>query len=71
MTETEAFAAIEKRRWAVYPQQGGGWVIDGGPSPDISGDADVWEIARTRGSLVTACEMAKAREDAGRPLKVK
>lgn len=71
MTKEEAFDLIVRRRWAVSPQQGGGWVIDGGPSPDISGDADVWELARTRGSLVEAVERARVREDAGRHLKVK
>ena len=59
MTKEEAFNLIEKHRWAISPQCGGGWVIDDSSPIGQSGDADVIEIARTRGSLVDAVKMAR------------
>lgn len=59
MTKEEAFSLIEKNRWAVSPQCGGGWVIDTASAMSMAGDADVLEIARTRGSLLDAVKMAK------------
>lgn len=67
MTKEEAFDLIEKRRWAVSPQHGGGWVIDDAEWTPGGDDGDVIEIARTRGSLVEAVQMAMR----GRVLKRK
>lgn len=58
MTEAEAFREIERRRWAVSPQCGGGWVIDDTEWTPCGDDGDVIEIARTRGSLIDAVKMA-------------
>lgn len=51
--------AIERGEWAVAPQVGGGWVIEQTEAPGISGDAQEEEIARTRGSLGDAIDMAR------------
>lgn len=58
MTEREAFALIEKNRWAVSPQCNGGWVIDDSMPTPGGDDGDIIEIARTRGSLIDAVKMA-------------
>lgn len=70
MTKEEAFDLIQMRRWSVAPQFGGGWVIDAKGTCN-GDDYDVHEIARTRGTLLTAIEMADASEKDGRVLQVK
>lgn len=60
LSAEQALTEIEKNRWAVSPQCGGGWVIDG-ESWGMD-DADVIELARTRGSLIDAVEMAMKGE---------
>ena len=47
MTDTAALNLIELYRWAVTPQVGGGWIIEG---DDGSGEQEI-ELARTRKSL--------------------
>ncbi len=58
MTPNEAFALIEKNRWAISPQCNGGWVIDDSEPTPGGDDGDIIEIARTRGSLLDAVKMA-------------
>ncbi len=54
MTDTETLNLIEHCRWAVSPQVGGGWVIEG---DDGSGEQEI-ELARTRESLGEAVRTA-------------
>ena len=49
--DTECLDLIEHRHWAISPQTGGGWVIDGSGYDAMAGDGDVLELARTRGLL--------------------
>ncbi len=71
LTEAEALWVIERKRWAVSPQCNGGWVIDDSSSNGDAGDADVIEIARTRGSLMDAVKMALRNDEAGTFLQSK
>lgn len=71
MGPEDVLRLIEQERWAVSPQQGGGWVIDTSSEISEAGDADVLEIARTRGSLTQAVQMAWANASVGKVLKVK
>jgi len=51
-TDTERLAWIEKRQIAVLPQCNGGWVVEDGDGEDVI------ELARTRGTLREAIDMA-------------
>jgi hypothetical protein len=57
MRDQEVIDIIEHYRWGVSPQQNGGWVIEGS-SPTGGDDAEVVELARTRGNLRAAVLMA-------------
>ncbi|WP_306049150.1 hypothetical protein [Oceaniradius stylonematis] len=61
-----ALSLIEQHHWAVSPQAGGGWVID----TSYDGEA-VHEIARTRGTLLEAVDIAEEAQRAGRYLREK
>lgn len=66
LTEADALRIIERERWAVSPQCGGGWVIDGAEYGQD--DADVIELARTRGSLLEAIKEAVRNDETGNVL---
>lgn len=68
LTSLDAFREIERNRWAVSPQCGGGWVIDDADWTPGGDDGDVIEIARTRGSLLDAVKMAIRNRDTGEVL---
>ena len=71
LSDTQLLDAVEKNDWAVSPQCGGGWVIDGGSSPYMAGDADIHELARTRGTLRDAIREAIHNDADGKILAVK
>lgn len=61
MHNKEVIDLIEHYRWGVSPQQNGGWVIEGS-SPTGGDDAEVVELARTRGNLLAAVLIALRRQ---------
>lgn len=63
LTDAEALWVIERKRWGVSPQCGGGWVIDG--VQWNQDDGDVIELARTRGTLRDAVQMAIRNDENG------
>lgn len=63
LTDAEALWVIERKRWAVSPQCNGGWVIDGAQM--YEDDGDVIELARNRGTLREAVQMALRNDEAG------
>ena len=58
LSDTEALDLIQHYRWAVLPQCGGGWVVEG----DDGTEDGVRELARTRGQLREAVGMAMRRQ---------
>jgi hypothetical protein len=47
---TELMALVEKHKWAIFPQTGGGWIVE---TADCYGDdGQEREIVRTRKTLI-------------------
>lgn len=61
MSDTEALDLISHYGWAVIPQVGGGWVVEGAGMVGLD-DADVVELARTREPLREAIRLAMRRQ---------
>lgn len=70
MDDKEILDLVEHYKWAISPQTGGGWVIDGA-EPTGGGDSDIIELARTRGTIRDAVKMAMRNQAAGKVLAVK
>ena len=63
ISDTVALNLIESYCWAISPQDGGGWIIDGHTVPGQGGDAAL-TLACTRGSLRGAIKAALVNEQA-------
>jgi hypothetical protein len=58
MSDAEILDLIQHNRFAISPQCGGGWVIETSSAETQDGDADVLEVARTRGDIRDAIRTA-------------